>query len=66
MLPGVRPSIILASSPTATTCLRPLHLGDRHDRGLVQDDAAVTLTVDQGVCRTQVDGHVGGEHAEEA
>jgi hypothetical protein len=26
MLPGVRPSIILASSPTARTCLRPLTL----------------------------------------
>ena len=24
ILPGVRPSIILASSPTASTCLRPL------------------------------------------
>ena len=25
MLPGVRPSISLASSPTASTCLRPLY-----------------------------------------
>ena len=33
MLPGVRPSICLASSPTASTCLLPADVGDGDHRG---------------------------------
>src|SRR3546814_6470867 len=37
---------------------------DGHHRGLIEDDAA-SLHVDQGVRRTEVDRHIGGEHAEQ-
>ena len=55
MFPGVRPSIALASLPTASTVLSAWL--DRDDRRLVQDDA-LAPHVDEGVRRAQVDGHV--------
>ena len=63
MLPGVRPSISLASLPTASTflgpCDRRLH-GD--DARLVRDDAAA-LDERQRRGRPEVDGQVVGKHS---
>jgi len=58
MLPGVRPSISFASSPTAKDLFPAADAGDRHHRWLVQDDPA-PFHVDDGVCRAEVDRHVG-------
>ena len=63
MLPGVRPSICLASSPTARTCLRAPDVGDRHHRRLVEDDAAA-LDVHEGVGGPEIDRHVGGKQTQ--
>ena len=62
MLPGVRPSMRLASMPTA--CTSPRALVDRDDRRLGEHDAA-PAHVDQRVGRAKVDGHVAAaERAE--
>jgi hypothetical protein len=62
MCPGVRPSMFLASAPTATMILPPRSVLDGDDGGFVQDDALAT-DVDQRVGRAQVDGQVTGEIA---
>ena len=65
MLPGVRPTICLASSPTARTWRRPRLVAMRHHRRLVQDDARA-LDVDQRVGGAEIDRHVRGEQAEQS
>ena len=63
MLPGVRPSISLASLPTARTFLGPLRrrLHGDHAR-LVRDDAA-TLDERERRGRPEIDGQVVGKHS---
>ena len=66
MLPGVRPSMFLASVPTASIFLPPRRrlVADRDDRGLVEDDA-LAAHVDEGVGGAEVDREVVGEVAPE-
>ena len=67
IVPGVRPSIRLASIPTAWTS--PVRESIATTRGLGQHDAA-PAHVDERVGRAEVDGHVAatetGEIGEEA
>ena len=66
MLPGVLPSIALASWPTAWMVFLPLRaafLADRDDRGLVEHDA-LAAHVDQRVGGAEVDREVGREVAD--
>ena len=63
MFPGVRPSIILASRPTASTLLRVLAVfPHRHHRRLGEHDA-LPFDVHQGVGGAQIDGQIIGEPA---
>ena len=63
MLPGVRPSIILASLPTARTdFLPPRVVMVATTDGFVEDDAAA-LDIDQRVRGPQIDGHVARKRA---
>ena len=65
MLPGVRPSICFAASPTSWITRLPFgsaFLPDRDDRGLVQHDS-LAAHVDQRVRRPQIDREIGGEIA---
>ena len=67
MCPGVRPSMFLASEPTATMILPPrdglvLH---RDDRRLVEHDAFVAH-VDQCVGGAQIDRQIAGKIAAQA
>src|SRR6267378_3968728 len=43
--------------------LLALDAGDRDDRRLVEDDPP-TLHIDQGICGTEVDCHIGGKQAQ--
>jgi peptidyl-prolyl cis-trans isomerase D len=62
MLPGVRPSISLASAPTASTLAAAAGvLLHGHHRRLVADDA-LALDVDQRVRRPQIDRQIVREH----
>ena len=61
MLPGVRPSISLASSPTAS--MRPLTLLSATIDGSLTDDAAAAGE-DAGVGGAEIDGQVVGEARE--
>ena len=62
IVPGVRPSIRLASSPTAWTS--PGRLVDRDHRRLAEHDAA-PAHVDERVGGAEVDGHVATAEARE-
>ena len=62
IVPGVRPSIRLASTPTA--CTSPGPLVDRDDRRLGEDDPA-SADVDERVRRAEIDGHVPAAEAVE-
>ena len=62
IVPGVRPSMRFASTPTA--CTSPRALVDRDHRRLGEDDAA-TAHVDERVRRAEVDGHVAAAEAVE-
>ena len=62
MLPGVRPSISLASVPTAS--MRPLTLLNATIDGSRDDDAAAAGE-DAGVGGAEIDGEVVGEAGEE-
>ncbi len=65
MLAGVWPSIIFASSPTASTRLRPLCWAMATTGGSFNNDATA-LDVYQRIRRAQVDGHIGRQHAQES
>ena len=60
MCAGVRPSMSLASVPTATT--RPVFSIDRDDGRLIDDDA-VAAQIDEGIGRAEVDADVIAESA---
>ena len=62
MLPGVRPSISLASLPTASTSL--VFLLMRDDGGLIDDDA-LAARVDQSIRGAEINGQVARKHAEQ-
>ena len=63
MLAGVRPTMRLASAPTASTRLR---LRVDRDHGRLADDDAAVADVDERVGGPEVDPDVAGEDAEEA
>jgi hypothetical protein len=44
--------------PDSENLLLPLAVKNRHDRRLIQDDTA-TLDINQRICGTKVNGHVG-------
>ncbi len=63
MFCGVRPSICLASSPTATTDLGSAGalVTDRHHRGLIEHDP-LAAGIDQRVGGAKIDRQIVGEH----
>jgi len=62
MLPGVRPSISLASVPTASTS--PVFLLMATMEGSLTT-IPLPAAEDQGVGGAEIDGQIAGEHAEE-
>ena len=67
MLLGVRPSISLASLPTASTSPRfhfSVGLLDSHDRGLIDDDA-FAFGIGQSIGGAEVNREISGEQAKQ-
>ena len=67
MLPGVLPSIRLASAPTDATdfTASPSVLSYRNYGRFVQNDA-LTRYINESICCTQIDRKIVGKHAAQA